>query len=75
LGAISRLEISFDVQLSIRRLKRYGWEWKRDWEYAVLVLVSLTFEVKEYSDLVRIELRNSGRRRRSTGSVHGIGAV
>ncbi|GAA5822382.1 hypothetical protein JCM3770_002373 [Rhodotorula araucariae] len=35
LGAISRLEISFDVQLSLRRLRRYGWKWSRDWEYAV----------------------------------------
>jgi len=35
LGAVSRLEISFDVQLSLRRLRRYGWKWSRDWEYAV----------------------------------------
>ncbi|BGP19154.1 hypothetical protein JCM10213_006500 [Rhodosporidiobolus nylandii] len=44
LGAISRLEISFDVQLSLRRLKRYGWSWRRDWEYAAnlgLALFSL----------------------------------
>lgn len=40
LGAVSRLEISFDVQLSVKRLKRYGWEWKRDWEYAAMMLVS-----------------------------------
>ncbi|GAA5959965.1 hypothetical protein JCM21900_001442 [Sporobolomyces salmonicolor] len=36
LGAVSRLEISFDVKLSIRRLKRYGWQWGRDWEYLVV---------------------------------------
>ncbi|GAA5869108.1 hypothetical protein JCM1840_000471 [Sporobolomyces johnsonii] len=36
LGAVSRLEISFDVKLSIRRLKRYGWQWRRDWEYVVV---------------------------------------
>ncbi|GAA6039242.1 hypothetical protein JCM8097_003223 [Rhodosporidiobolus ruineniae] len=45
LSAVSRLEISFDVQLSLRRLRRYGWSWKRDWEYAAnlgLALFSLT---------------------------------
>ncbi|GAA6018921.1 hypothetical protein JCM10207_009199 [Rhodosporidiobolus poonsookiae] len=45
LGAISRLEISFDVQLSIRRVKHYGFSWRRDWEYAfniALALFSLT---------------------------------
>lgn len=41
LGAVSRLEISFDVQLSVKRLKRYGWEWKRDWEYAVLTVLAI----------------------------------
>ncbi|GAA5846279.1 hypothetical protein JCM3766R1_002194 [Sporobolomyces carnicolor] len=41
LGAVSRLEISFDVQLSVKRLKRYGWEWKRDWEYAAMMLIAL----------------------------------
>lgn len=35
LGAISRLEISFDVQVSLKRVRRYGWKWSRDWEYAV----------------------------------------
>ncbi|EMS21619.1 hypothetical protein NBRC10512_002799 [Rhodotorula toruloides] len=45
LGAISRLEISFDVQVSLKRVRRYGWKWSRDWEYAVdlaLALLSLT---------------------------------
>ncbi|GAA5892282.1 hypothetical protein JCM6882_003629 [Rhodosporidiobolus microsporus] len=45
LGAVSRLELSFDVQLSLRRLKRYGWSWRRDWEWAAngaLALFSLT---------------------------------
>jgi hypothetical protein len=33
LGAVSRLETSFDVSLSLKRVKRYGWKWSRDWEY------------------------------------------
>ncbi|GAA5973208.1 hypothetical protein JCM11641_006325 [Rhodosporidiobolus odoratus] len=41
LGAISRLEISFDIQVSLRRLKRYGWDWKRDWDIAANVLLAL----------------------------------
>lgn len=40
LGAIGRLELSFDVSLSIKRVKRYGWIWRRDWEYAVGLVVS-----------------------------------
>lgn len=41
LGAVSRLETSFDVSLSLKRLKRYGWKWSRDWEYALGLTVSL----------------------------------
>ena len=38
-----RLEISFDVQLSLRRLRRYGWKWSRDWEYALDLAVRCFF--------------------------------
>lgn len=40
LGAVSRLETSFDVSLSLKRVKRYGWKWSRDWEYALSLTVS-----------------------------------
>ncbi|GAA5995955.1 phosphatase PAP2 family protein [Rhodotorula paludigena] len=41
LGAVSRLEISFDVQLSLRRVKRYGFKLGRDWEYVADLLLAL----------------------------------
>lgn len=41
LGAVSRLETSFDVSLSLKRVKRYGWKWSRDWEYALSLTLAI----------------------------------
>ncbi|SCZ95250.1 BZ3500_MvSof-1268-A1-R1_Chr11-2g03383 [Microbotryum saponariae] len=41
LAAASRLEINFDPRVGLARVQRYGWQWKRDWPYAFLVIVAM----------------------------------
>lgn len=53
LGAISRLEISFDVQVSLKRVRRYGWKWSRDWEYAVDLAVRFGYSLSSLYGLKR----------------------
>lgn len=40
LNAVGRLEINFDPRVGLRRIKRYGWSWRRDGQYAFLLVVS-----------------------------------
>ncbi|SCV73432.1 BQ2448_7358 [Microbotryum intermedium] len=41
LAAVSRLEINFDPRVGLARVRRYGWQWRRDWPYAFLVVVAM----------------------------------
>lgn len=40
MNAVGRLEINFDPSVGVRRIKRHGWSWKRDAQYAFLGAVS-----------------------------------
>jgi inositol phosphorylceramide synthase catalytic subunit len=42
INAVGRLEINFDPSVGVRRVKRHGWSWKRDAQYAFLGAVSRT---------------------------------
>ncbi|ORY84686.1 hypothetical protein BCR35DRAFT_303010 [Leucosporidium creatinivorum] len=45
INAVGRLEINFDPSVGVRRIKRHGWSWKRDAQYAfmgALAVFSLT---------------------------------
>ncbi|GAA5985296.1 hypothetical protein JCM10908_002609 [Rhodotorula pacifica] len=57
LGAVSRLELSFDISLSLKRVKHYGWKWRRDWEYALgLTLATFSLSVMAAPFLFKVFL-------------------
>lgn len=43
-SAISRLEINFDPRVGVQRFKRKQWTWRKDGQYALLVVVSHAYE-------------------------------
>lgn len=65
LSAVGRLEINFDPRVGLRRVQRYGWQWKRDAQYAFLISVSVS----------RLSERVGGRARGISGSNAGVRVV